>query len=69
LAVGDDDLGARELPAAKKIAATRDLNPKEAQRLPFSLLGARYSSFRNVTLDAAYGFIQSPIADRRIEKG
>jgi len=41
-----------EIPAAKKIAATRDLNPKEAQRLPFSLLGARYSSFRNVTFDA-----------------
>jgi hypothetical protein len=32
----------------------RDKGPesKKAQRLPFSLLGARYSSFRNVTLDA-----------------
>jgi hypothetical protein len=70
LAVGDDDLGARELPAAKKIAATRDLNPKEAQRLPFSLLGARYSSFRNVTLDADRMVSSSLLAPTDgIEKG
>jgi hypothetical protein len=51
LAVGDDDLGARELPAAKN-CRDKGSESKKAQRLPFSLLGARYSSFRNVTLDA-----------------